>query len=191
MTRSIPKSFFFLIFACNSALFGQGRVDSDPILHNIWWTTYKIDNATNLTCTIDVDPNQNGLSKIIAYYSKKDSIIKVVELVAIPLGTQMTCSYFIANKPIFISVAKNNYHLLGDKKQLSTAVTSFNNVIDTIHVQSKPSYEVFYQAEYFFYGDNARYVNIMTEKSIRVDDKKDIAEGLELYHHWKGHLVTK
>jgi hypothetical protein len=124
MTRLISQILFFLTLALSSTSFGQGRVDNDPILHNIWWTTYKTDNDTKLTCIIKSINNQNGLTKVVADYSKSDSVYKIVEIITIPAGTQMTSAYFVANKPIFISVIKNNYHLTVDKEQFFKAVVS-------------------------------------------------------------------
>jgi hypothetical protein len=191
MTRSISQLLFLLTLAFSSTLFGQGRIDSDPILHDIWWRTYKIDNDTNLTCIINSTINQNNLTKVVAHYSKGDSIYKIVHLTTISGGTQMTSFYFKDSHPIFISVSKNNYRLSADKGLFYKAVNSFIDLVDTNHIQQKQLYKNFYKAEYFFYQNNIRYANVMAENAIRVDNKKDKNDGLKLYHQWKELLMTK
>ncbi len=191
MTRIISNLLFFLVFIFNSTVFGQGRVDNDQILHNIWWTTYKIDNDTSLSCFIKSTSNQKNSIKLIAYYSKKDSICKIVELATKSAGTQMTVFYFAEHKPIFISVKRNNFHLTTDKFEFPKAILTFKDRVDTNFVRQRPLYENNYEAKYFFYKGNVRYANIMIGDLIRVDKKRDIEEGLKLYAKGKTYVKTK
>jgi hypothetical protein len=191
MTRPISQLIFFLTLTFSSTVFGQGRVDNDQILHDIWWTTYKIDNDTSLSCFIKSTENKKDSIKLIAYYSKKDSIYKIVELATKSIGTQMTAFYFADNKPIFISVKRNNFHLTNDKFQFPKAILTFNDGVDTNFVRQKPLYETNYKAEYFFNQGNIRYANIMTGDLIRVDKKRDIEEGLKLFDKGKTYFMTK
>jgi len=191
MTSLISQLLFFLTLTFSSTVFGQGRVDNDQILHNIWWTTYKIDNDTSLSCFIKSSENPKNSIKLIGYYSKKDSIYKIVELTTTSAGTQMTSFYFTDNKPIFISVKRNNFPLTSDKSQFPKAILTFDDVVDTNFVRQKHLYKNIYQAEYFFNQSNVRYVNIMTGNLIRVDKQKDIDEGLKLFSKSKSYLMTK
>ena len=181
MTRTISNLLFFLLFIFSSSVSGQGRVDNDRILYNIWWTTCKIDNDTSLSCFIKSTTNQKDSIKLIGFYSKKDSIYKIVELATKSAGTQMTVFYFAEHKPIFISVKKNNFHLTTDKFEFPKAILTFNDRVDTNFVRQKPLYENNYEAKYFFYKGNVRYANIMIGDLIRVDKKRDIDEGLKLF----------
>ena len=102
----------------------------------------------------------------------------------------MTTYYYANNKPIFISVKRNNYPFSGEKLQFSKTVHSFDDVVDTNFVRKKPPYKTTYQANYFFYQGKLRHSNIMTDKFTRVDNKRDIAEALKLYDEAKSHLTT-
>src|SRR5580693_2810269 len=124
MTRIITTISFILTLSICQPLLGQGHVDSDSILHNIWWTTWKIDNDTTNILKLTSITNQKDSINYIAYYSKKGTICKIVRLTKLSFGTQMTSYYFADNKPIFISVEQNNYHLSGDKSHYSKTVHS-------------------------------------------------------------------
>ncbi|MGN6163971.1 MAG: hypothetical protein ACTHOF_05450 [Flavisolibacter sp.] len=181
MTRLISTTLFFLTVGFTSSLLGQGRVDTDPILHKIWWTTWKIDADRSLTCNIVSSNNQNNEIELLATYYGKDSLFKIIKLRKQNRGAQLTTYYFSEDKPIFISVRKNNYSLSSDKTKFEKAVLSFTDTTDSSDIRKKPQYKVNYQAEYFFYNGEVRYVNIMTDEFIRVDNKKDFIEGLQMY----------
>jgi len=191
MKPSISQVLFFLTLTFSSTVFGQGRVDNDPVLYNIWWTTYKIDNDISLSRLIKTAQARKDSIRLISYYSKKDSIYKIVELTTKPVGTKMKTFYFKDNKPIFISVKINNCHLTSDTILFSNVIRTFNDVADTNSVRQERLYKNNYQAKYFFYQGNVRYANIMTGDIIRVDNKRDIEQGLKLYNEGKKYLMTK
>jgi hypothetical protein len=191
MTRIITTISLILTLAFCQPVFGQGRVATNPVLHNIWLTTQKIDNDPTNLFTLTSISSQKDSIEYTAYYSKNDTIFKVARLSEIISGTQLTTYYYDNNKPIFISVKRNNYPFSGEKLHFSKTVHSFDDVVDTNLVQKKSLYKATYQAKYFFYQGKVRHSNIITDKFTRVDNKKDIAEALKMYEEAKSYLTTK
>ena len=90
MTRIITTISLILSLAFCQPVFGQGRVATNPILHNIWLTTLKIDN----------DPTH--IFTLTSISAQKDSI----EYISILLKER---HYFQSSK-----VIKNNFRNTDD-----------------------------------------------------------------------------
>lgn len=134
---------------------------------------------------------QKNSTTLIAYYTKKDRIYKIVELMKKSAGTQMKAFYFKDNKPIFVSVKINKFHLTSEITQFSKVLLTFNNVLDTNFIRKKSLYKCNYSAEYFFNQGNVRHANVMRGDEISVDKKRDIEEGLKLFYEGKRYLLAK
>ncbi len=151
MTRFNTIAFLFVTIAFSPTTYGQGRVDNDPILHNIWWTTWKIDQDASLKHFVHQNINFKMRSLAI-YYFKADSLRKVISLTKTQSGTEMTTFYFTNQKPIFISIDRNNFLLSNDSTQVFKAVNSFKEEGDTLPYY-KPLYLKQYNAGYYFYNE--------------------------------------
>ena len=171
-------------------MFGQGQANTNLILRNIGWTTKKIDNDPTNISTITSISTQKDSIEYIAHFSKKDTILKVIRITKINIGTQMIAYYYANNKPIFISLKRNNYPFSGNNLKFSKTVHSFDEVVDTNFARKKPRYKTTYQANYFFYQGKVRYSIITIDKYIRVNNKKDIVEAVKMYNEAKSYLST-
>lgn len=192
MTRFNTIAFLFLTIPYSPTTYGQGRVDNDPILHNIWWTTRKIDRDTSLKHFVHQNINLT-MTSLGIYYSKADNLCKVISLSKTQSGTEMTTFYFTNQKPIFISVERNNFLLSSDSTQVFKAVNSFKEEGDT-SLHYKPLYLKQYQAEYYFYNDKVQFAAVVIYsnkglvKDVQHDNKNDIYEGMKLFDKSKQYL---
>ena len=127
------------------------------------------------------------------YYSKADNLCKVISLSKTQSGTEMTTFYFTNQKPIFISVERNNFLLSSDSTQVFKAVNSFKEEGDT-SLHYKPLYLKQYQAEYYFYNDKVQFAAVVIYsnkglvKDVQHDNKNDIYEGMKLFDKSKQYL---
>ena len=178
--------FTFLLTIPSSVTLGQGRVDSDKILYNIYWTTRRIDQDTTLKYfvikdTVDVRTN------FVAYYSQIDTLRKVSSLTKVANGTEMVTVYYGNKKPILIVHAINTFPLSKNIADFSVALSSFADVVDTL-MSPKPRYKVKSETKYYFYKGNVRfsakltYSDDGTVEDIRHDNKSDITMGMKLYN---------
>ncbi len=107
----------------------------------------------------------------------------------------MTTFYFTNQKPIFISVERNNFLLSSDSTQVFKAVNSFKEEGDN-SLHSKPLYLQQYQAEYYFYNDKVQfaavviYSNTGLVKDVHHHNKNDINEGMKQFDKSKQYLPT-
>jgi hypothetical protein len=182
---------FFSTALFNVAGNGQGRIDTDPILHNIWWTAYKIDSDKSLIKVFKSKKGVADTNSYFIYYYKINSLCKVVNLAKASFGTQMETFYFNDSKPIFISVKKNNISFPNDQNQVSKTVLSFEDIVDTSGIGKKTPYNIFYNANYYFDKEKVRYANVMSKGKIRVDKKDDIIVALNFYSEAKDMLIDK
>ena len=182
----LPKSFLelFLILPFCGTLTAQGRVDTDPILSNIQWITSKIENDQTTTKKIYTEQNTSTI-----YFYKKSILCKIVNLARLPSGTQMKASYYNDNKPIFISVKRNNKLFTNNQNQISKIISSFDDFVDTSELNKQPPYNIAYQAIYYFTKGKVRYVNVRVKKVWRVDRKEDVLEALKLYHEAENMII--
>jgi hypothetical protein len=159
----------------SSDAFAQGRVDSDRILFNIRQATWKIDNNKSLTRSIK--PQEKEI-----LYSQGDSLRKLIKLAKTANGTQKVTFYF-SDKPILIYVDRNNFQFT-DSVDITVAVNSFTNSLDTSKNISPPYIDQFH-ASYYFHDDKVRFAAVViysdkgNVKKVRHDEKSDIAEGMK------------
>lgn len=195
MTRSISIVTLILFVTVSSKAFGQGRVDTDPILSRIWWVTQKIDGLSHLDKSVRKDTSAFEKGFTIFFY-KSDTLCKVSKLTKNSNGTQLTSFYFDNRKPIYISVARNNFKLSDSIKDLNKAVLSFEIGQDTLTNQ-KPSYVELYSASYYFYQGKVRFAAVITYsdkgllKNVRHDNKKDITEAMKLVQNAGQYLLKR
>jgi len=186
MTRFHTIAFLFVTITFSPTTYGQGRVDNDPILHNIWWTTWKIDQDTSLKHFVHQNINLTMRSLAI-YYFKTDSLRKVMWLTKTQSCTEMTTFYFTNQKPIFISVDRNNFLLSNDSTQVFKAVNSFKDKSDTLS-NYKPLYVKQYHSSFYFYKDKIRFAAVVIYsnkglvKDVRHANKNNINEGMKLFN---------
>ncbi|MGZ3912040.1 MAG: hypothetical protein ACXVBR_18280 [Flavisolibacter sp.] len=189
LSKTLILIFFTLVFSRSTN--GQGRVDTDPILHNIWWTTWKIDSDKTLTKKISSKRNAANPNSSFVYYYKKDTLCKAIQLTKLSLGTEKKTFYFYDSKPILIAVKRNNFVFSNDQNQFSKTISSFDDFVDTSRLNKKSPYNIFYEANYYFDKEKVRYANVMTKGKIRVDKKDDITEALKLYRGSKNIMLDK
>jgi hypothetical protein len=161
-----------------STVLGQGRVDTDSIVNNIWWKSLKIDNDTTIKYGLTSTLAQNGSQDLIAFYTNRDTVYKIVRLAGDAKGTQMTTFYFSDSTPILISIKRNNYSFSPDKKVFSNMLTSFEDVVDTSRRQNVTFSKNHYQAKYYYNKRQLYYSNVRTGNTTRVDKNIDKDEGL-------------
>lgn len=185
MTRFFSTLFCIMTLAVGIRLYGQGRVDTDPILSDIRWTTQKIDHLGNLEKKVQIDSTSSGKSFRIYFY-KSDTLCKVSELKKTSTGTQLTSYYFDKAKLTYISVDRNNFKLTENIQNLNKAVLSFRKESDTL-TNEKPVNIEQYSASYYFYKDQIRFAAVVTYsdkglvKNVRHDNTTDIKKGMKLY----------
>jgi hypothetical protein len=195
MTRFTSIAILFLTISLSSTVLAQGRVDTDPILYNIWLTTWKIDDDTSLKHLLQPHTNLQTKSMEI-YYFKSDSLRKVLWLNKIQSGTEMTAFYFTNRKLIFISVDRNNFLLANDSTEVFKAVNSFKNEADTLF-NYKLLYVKQYHSSYYFYKDKIRFAVVVTYsnkglmKNVRHDNKNDINGGMKLFDKAKQYVLNR
>ena len=185
MRHCILTIIFILTLTINSKIYGQGRVDTDPILHNIWWTTQKVDRNLNLKKEIKKYKNSFGTSFKI-YFFNSDTLCKILELGKTYNGTEQTLYYFDKGKPIYISVDRNNFKLSDNIQFVNEAINSFDQTIDTL-VNQQAHFIEQYTSSYYFYKDKVHFAAVIIYsdqgqiKNVRHDNKNDIKQGMSLY----------
>lgn len=172
---------FILLLSC-STLFGQGRVETDAILANIRWHCWKIDNDKSIKYSLETVLSQKIGQEVIAYYSKKDTVYKIVKLKGIDKGSEQITCYFISEKPSFILVEQNNYSYSANMKDYPKILSSFEDIIDSSAAKNKSPYSIHYKASYYFSKRKPYYVNIMEREKIRINKESDKRNALLLFY---------
>lgn len=170
-----------IVILCSIKLFGQGRIESDSILADIKWECWKTDKDTAIKYTLESVLAQNGTQEIIAYYSKKDTVYKIVKLKGNNKETERITCYFISDNPAFILVERNNHPFSANVNAYSKILSSFEYNIDTSAAQSNMPYSSHYKASYYFNKRKPYYVIIKEREKIRVDKVADKQNGLLLF----------